>query len=61
MRHGDEKFARACEEGIMLEVLIHELVTNEGRGCEVIQAAANSKTTVAVAHHEMEIIRSLFR
>ena len=59
--HVDEKFANACEEGIMLEILSHELVTNEGRGCEHIQAAANSKHAVALTHHEMEMISSLTR
>ena len=58
LRHVDEKFAKACEEGIMLEILSHELVTNEGRGCEAIQAAANSNNAVALTHHEMEIVSS---
>ena len=52
-RHVDEKFAEACEEGIMWEMLSHELVTNEGRGCEHIQAAANSKNADALTHHEI--------
>ena len=50
LRHVDEKFANACEEDIMLEIISHELVTNEGRGCEIILAAANFKMEVALTH-----------
>ena len=57
----DEKSAKACEQGIALEILSHELVTNEGRGCEVIQATANSPNAVALNHHEMDMISSLPR
>ena len=46
----DEKSAKACEEGIMLEILSLELVTNEGRGCEISQAATNSQNAVALTH-----------
>ena len=39
LRHADEKFAKAREEGLMLEILSHKLLTKEERGCEVLQAA----------------------
>ena len=44
LRHVDKKLVKACEEGIMWEILSHELVASEKRGCEIIQAAANSRT-----------------
>ena len=49
LRRADEKFAKACEEGLMWEILGHEITTEEERGCEIIQAAANSKNAVALA------------
>ena len=61
LRRADEKFAKACEEGLMWEILGHEITTEEERGCEIIQAAANSKNAVALAYHEMELISSLSR
>ena len=45
----------------MGEIRSHELVTNEVRGREIIQAAANSQNTVALTHHEMDMISSLPR
>ena len=45
----------------MWEILGHEITTEEERGCEIIQAAANSKNAVALAYHEMELISSLSR
>ena len=33
----------------MWEILGHELTTEEERGCEIIQAAANSKNAVVLA------------
>ena len=45
----------------MWEILGHEITTEEERGCEIIQAAANSKNAVALAYHEMEFINSLSR
>ena len=59
LRRADEKFAKACEEGLMWEILGHEITTEEERGCEIIQAAANSKNAVALAYHEMELINFL--
>ena len=61
LRRADEKFAKACEEGLMWEILGHEITTEEERGCEIIQAAANSPNAVALAYHEMELISSLSR
>ena len=61
LRHVNEKFAKAFEEGIMWKIISHELAANEGRGCETIQAAAHSNNSVALTHHEMEIISSLSR
>ena len=57
----NEKSAKASEEGILLEILSHELVTSEGRGCEISQATANSKNAVALAHHEVGMISTLSR
>ena len=49
LRRADEKFAKACEEGLMWEILGHEITTEEERGCEIIQAVANSQNAVALA------------
>ena len=43
----------------MWEILGHAITTEEERGCEFIQAAANSPNAVALAYHEMELISSL--
>ena len=48
LRRADEKFAKACEEGLMWEIRSHDLVTKEDRGCEIIQAAANPQTGLHV-------------
>ena len=45
----------------MWEILGHEITTEEERGCEIIQAAANSKNAVALVYHEMELISPLSR
>jgi hypothetical protein len=58
LRHADEKFAKACEEGLMWEILGHELTMEEG---EIIQAAANSKNAVAMPQTTMELVSSLSR
>ena len=55
----DEKLAKACEEGLMWEILSHKIRDEEERGCEIIQAAANSKNAVAMTYHEMELLSSL--
>ena len=44
---GDEKFVRACAEGIRSEIRSHELVPNEGH-----QAPASSKNAFALPHLE---------
>ena len=61
LRRAGEKFANACDEGLMWGILGHEITTEEERGCEIILAAANSPNAVALAYHEMELISSLSR
>ena len=56
MRHADEKLAKPCEDDIKLEILSHELATNEGH-----QAATNLQNAVSLTHHEMEMVSSMSR
>ena len=61
LRSRDAKMAKACEEGLLWEILSHKITTEESEGCELIQAAANSKHGVALTYHEMEVLNSLSR
>ncbi len=54
----DPAFAQACENGLRWTILSHDL-NDEDRGCEIIQAWANSKNAVSVAHTEMELVSAL--
>ena len=56
LRRPDERFAKACDEGIMWETLGHNIATEDDRGCEIIQAAVNSNHAIALAYHEMVLI-----
>ena len=59
LREVDEKLAKACAQGLQWEILSYKLSEEEPRGCEIIQAAANSKNGVALTYHEMELLSSM--
>ena len=59
LKEVDEKLAEACDNGLFWEILSYKIMEEEPRGCEIIQAALNSKNAVALAYHEMELLSSL--
>lgn len=59
LRSKHAKMAKACEEGLLWEILSHKITTEEPGACEIIQAAANSKHGVAATYHEMEVLNAL--
>ena len=61
LRLADKSFATACENGLQWEVLAHEMMVEEPEACDIIQAACNSKNSVFMMTHEMQLLASLAR
>ena len=57
----DKVFAKYCNEGLLWDVLSYKIQDEEPDGLNVIQAACNSKNSIALMQHEMEAVASLSR
>jgi len=57
----DPAFAKAAQEGLLWEVLSYKVQTEEPEGCNIIQAALNSKNGLFLVSHEMQAVLAVAR
>jgi hypothetical protein len=55
----DAAFAKHCKDGLLLDVLSHKILYQGPSGLNVIQAACNSKNSIALTQHKIEDVASL--